>query len=489
MRRGFAALVAAALLLSSSAATAQPVARGDTSAAKAHFATGVERFEAGDRVGAREAFERAWAAAPIPIVGYNLALTHESLGDPVRTREVLRQVLAAPGGLRAERVERARRALADAEARIGSVVVRCDAPGASVRIAGGAPHPAARPTDVPAGEIAIEVSAEGFRPAQQVVAVTPGQTRDVAVTLEPVARRLASVLVHTSLPDAGVAIDGVLVARTPLATTLAVDAGTHRVEVRRRGYVTAGETIVVAEGASAEVTLDPQPDAAAIAAGGARLVLTLTPPDASVLVDGARREVPATGIALAEGAHDLAVQRTGYDTARFRITLRPADIDRRVVTLVPTPETRAELVSEASSQRTLGWVLGGAGLAVAAGGGVLLGVSIGNAGELDAEQAQSDDTQGAYDICGTGDPKDEQPCNDLRTDLGNRQNANDAMNIGGLIALPVGLVAVGVGIAVLATAPDAPSEPTVEWARSLRPSVRVGADGAHVAVGGSIPIW
>ncbi len=487
--RALACFAALVLLAAPLRADAQPAPASATSdaEAKALFGGGVARFEAGDLQGAREAFERAYAAAPYPIVGYNLGLTLEALGDPVGARDVLSRVVAAPGTVRPDRITRARKAVAEAQARIGTIAVRVDVTGATVRAGSRSPVPAPATVEVAAGEVSIEVVAEGHRPEYRVVTVGGGERRDVEVHLEPTAARLAQVRVRTALPDATLLVDGVAVARAPFLSTIALEAGTHRVEVGRPGYVAAAETLVLASGGTAEVTLEPREDPAAIATSGGKLVLHVSPPDASVVVDGTRRDLGPAGIALAAGRHAVTLRRSGYDDAQTMITVVPGGRVDRVVSLVPTPETRAAEADAASSQRTVGWIVGGAGLALAAAGGVILGVNAANSSGLEEERADSDADVGNYAVCRENTVDGKAACTAANEDLIAREQQRSTLNIVGGIGIPVGLVAVGVGAFILLSAPDADATPEVEWGGGLRPTLQVGRDVAWLGLGGPLP--
>jgi len=480
-----AALALMALPLPADAQPTPRAAAATDAEAKAIFGRGVERFEAGDLHGAREAFERAYVAAPYPIVGYNLGLTLEALGDPVGARDVLSRVVAAPGTLRPDRIARARKAVADAETRIGIIAVRVDVASATVRAASKTPIPAPATLEVAAGEVSFEVAAEGHRPEYRVIKVNGGERRDIEIHLEPIATRLAQVRVRTALPDATLRIDGVAVARAPFVSTIAVEAGTHRVEVGRPGYATAAETLVLAAGGTAEVTLEPREDPAAIASGGGRLILHVSPPDASVLVDGARRDPTPQGIALAAGRHAVTLKRSGYDDAQTMITIAAGGRVDGVVSLVPTPETRAAEADAAASQRTVGWVIGGTGLAVAAAGGVILGVNAAGAGQLGEDRAAFDAFEGDFARC-EGNPRDDL-CTDADTDLIAREQQQTTLDVVGAIGIPVGLIAVGVGAFILLGAPDVAAPPEVEWGATLRPTLNIGRDATWIGVEGRLP--
>ncbi|WP_437335937.1 PEGA domain-containing protein [Sorangium sp. So ce394] len=70
---------------------------------------------------------------------------------------------------------------------------------------------------------------------------------------------VGAVNVMVSVAGAEVLVDGTAVGKTPLEGAVFVDPGEHRVEARLLGYETASQTVSVAKGGTAEVTLAMAP--------------------------------------------------------------------------------------------------------------------------------------------------------------------------------------------------------------------------------------
>ncbi len=84
----------------------------------------------------------------------------------------------------------------------------------------------------------------------------------LAKDIEMLERRTAFLQVTSNVPDAEVLVDEVVVGKTPLATPLLVDAGVHRVTVRRAGYLPRNSRVTLAGGdeQTLPLALEVQPE-------------------------------------------------------------------------------------------------------------------------------------------------------------------------------------------------------------------------------------
>jgi hypothetical protein len=84
----------------------------------------------------------------------------------------------------------------------------------------------------------------------------------VAKDIEMLERRTAFLQITTNVPDAEVLVDEVVVGKTPLATPLLVDAGVHRVTVRRTGFLPKNSRVTLAGGdeQTLPLVLEVQPE-------------------------------------------------------------------------------------------------------------------------------------------------------------------------------------------------------------------------------------
>lgn len=418
------------------------------------FAEGAALFERGEHRAALAKFEAVWATSPRPIVLYNLALTYEALGDPVRAVDAWERLLAAPGKLKEARLARAREGLAAQRKQVGTLTVSCAAPNATITLPGDkAPRPLGKPVAVKAGSVDVLVEAEGHRGARRTVEVRAEADTPLAVELTALAEP-AQLSVKSRLVDAEVRVDGAVVGRTPRVASIAIEAGQHRVELRREGYATVGDNVVVAARGSVELSLDPKFDPEAVRAGGASLLARTDPEDASIFVDGERIEMPAQGAALPPGRHRLELTRSGFDPLVAEITLAKGERLTRSFTLLPTPEERAARRGTATSMRggaIAGFVIGGA----------LIPTGI---GLIAWNRPEQEEIQAILDGNGSCKPEGNNAC--ARDTLA-RNRVADAIDIGASIGLGVGVAGVVTG-AVLFALGDAPSKwdlPAIEdWA-------------------------
>lgn len=424
------------------------------------FAEGASLFEKGEHRAALAKFEAVYATTPKPIVLFNLGVTHEALGDPVRAIDAWERLLAAPGKLKEARLARAREGLATQRKLVGTVTVTCTAPNAMVSLAGEkAPRAAGKAVAVRAGAVEIFVEAEGHKGERRSVEVKAGADTPVQVELTALAEP-AQLLVKSRLVDAEVRVDGVVVGRTPMLASIAVEAGQHRVELRRDGYFSAAETVVLAPRGSAEVSLEPKADAAGTRAAGSVLLPEAEPRDASLFIDGDRYEIGPQGVSLPPGRHQLELTRTGYDPLSAEIELAKGQRLTRSFALLPTPEERASRRGTAESMRAgaiAGFVIGGALIPTG------IGLLVWNRPEQDAIRAKIALLPG---ICGGPDvPTSEVTrCNQ---ELSHRSINANAIDYGASIGLGLGVAGVVTGAVLLALG-DAPSKwdlPAIEdWA-------------------------
>jgi hypothetical protein len=182
---------------------APSVGWSQSSTPEAHLQRGVALRRESHDVEALAEFRAAWEASHEARARAQMGLAEQSLGRWLEAEAHLDEALAAVGDPWIERyraaLEGARRAIAE---HLGSLDVRCDAPGAEVRIAGRATEtlPMARPARVLAGEVTLEVSAPSHRPLTRSVTVTPGEVTREAITLEALPAPVVTAPAPTPTP-------------------------------------------------------------------------------------------------------------------------------------------------------------------------------------------------------------------------------------------------------------------------------------------------
>lgn len=354
--------------------------------ARERFDRGLRLFNQQDNEGALAEFHRAYELSPHPLVLYNIGLVLAAAGKPVLAVDTFDQLLQSPAGLSAEQVARARAERTTQITRIGDIAVQVNVDGATVELDGlEVGHaPMKEPIRAATGTHVVGVTAPGHAPLRKPVSVAGQTQQKLDFELLPLEGQLAHLVVKTRLPDAEVLVDGQVVGRTPIATSLSLAPGDHALEVRRPGYRSAAASLTLGAGSTGSLELEPVLDPAQLALEGGRLELGISEPAAVVWLDG-ERSTQGTGLALPRGKHLLRVERDGFYPFERSVDVPRGAMSRVGVELEPTPETRASYRSRTLAQRTWGWVGIGAGLTVSAGSTAFLFLN--NSSEQDKKDA------------------------------------------------------------------------------------------------------
>jgi hypothetical protein len=182
------------------------------------------------------------------------------------------------------------------------------------------------------------------------------QQSDPAAGGQATPRRQAHLEVKTHVPGADVFADGQPIGTTPAAASFSLSPGVHSIELRRPGYTTARADVTLEEGASREVTLEPEEDATSRPSMGGLLALRLTESDVVLTIDGHLRGIYAAPLQLPRGPHHLVAQRENFEPVGSDFVIEPGRATTLHLVLEPTPEYRTRFVSSARSQRTWGLV-------------------------------------------------------------------------------------------------------------------------------------
>ncbi len=451
------------------------------------FELGLARYNAGDKEGALQAFERARAEDPKPGVLFNIALVADALGRTVYALETVELVLAAPGALPPARLARARGLQEALRRRVGTLVIRSPIEGVAVdvdgRQVGRTPLPV--PVRVPAGRVLITAMAPRFAPHRDEVKVAPGETKDVALVLEPLERPLAQLRVQCEVPGADVFIDGERVAITPVEATIPVIAGVHQLRLSRVGYRSAERPVSLGEGATGEVQVTLEEDSSAVAQSGVRLEPRFSETQVQVWVDGQRRGVDPLALVLPPGPHVLRFERAGFFAQQRALTFEPGAPRGLEVLFEPTPELRATLEDQQHLHQRLG--LGG----LAAGGALLVAGSFATAfnvsGGAAAQEALNEATRHEqFDFaCATSSGR--MTCEIATANARASVEAFQRARWVGPTMLGVGAAAAVAGLVAWLTAPSPTAWDRAPPASELEPSVSavVGPGGVGVQVSGT----
>jgi PEGA domain len=438
----FVVSVTSSCALCPAVALAQPsVTEDGKNEARERFDRGLRLFNDGDNAGALAEFKRAYDLIPNPTVLFNIGLVYGAMGKPVESVDVLDRVIADPGGLSSERLQRAKDTRDEQGKRIAQLVVTTEVP-ASVEVDGVevTKTPLAQPIRIAGGVHIIGAIASGYAPARKELTLAAGEKTEVHLDLVLMQGRAAHLRVVTHLPRADVFVDGQLAAHTPLIQSLTVVPGPHSIEIRRPGYITARRDLTLGDGATAEVALEPVEDPSAVATGGV-VSLDISEAHANVTVDGQPRGVYTGSLRLPEGGHLVMIERGGFEPVMREVTIDAGRATTLHLLLEPTPEWRAAYVSRTTRQRTWGWVATATGLAIAGGS---VGFLVWNAGQQNAAQNDANRLH-------TAETNSTDPCNyKAGTNLSQcnqqiAQDNTDAASDGNRAY--VGYVGVGIGAA------------------------------------------
>lgn len=452
MRRGNS--FAVFLLALATVALAPGLARAEAETApieaRQRFDRGLALYETGDYLGALAEFERAHELTQHPLVLYNVALVHAKLGNAVATVDAIEGLRALGWAkLGEERQARLERTYAEQSARIGTLSLVTNVPGAVLQVDNvDVPPASAARLRLGAGRHLVSAFAPNFAPKSLAVSVVGGAHRDVSVELVPLEAALGRVKLSSNVSDVEVRLAGVLVAELPLAGELVLPPGSHALEFTRPGYATDLRRVELAPGASVALHVELTATPEGLHTGG-RLVLAVSEPNAVVEVDSVPQTNPDAGLLLPRGNHAVRVQRAGFFEVERQVQLAEGTTSTLDVKLLPTPEYWADYVASSRRTRTIAYVLGGTGvLALAASGGYLLW----NQGQKQDAERAVDEYLDEHEASGDCNDSCEETADILIDDL----DAARKRDIYGWVGLGVGTTALAAGVLlyVLGDDPD-----------------------------------
>jgi hypothetical protein len=161
-----------------------------SAAAQRFFDEGIAALQREDYATALVAFERARALEERPVLLFNIAMCRRALLQYPEAIAAFRQYLVvADADTSEERRQQVRDLIAEMEGNLARVTVRADQDGATVLLDGRrvGSTPLAQVLELGPGSHVLEVRKDGYRDARVSFDVMAGETRDLAVALEPLA--------------------------------------------------------------------------------------------------------------------------------------------------------------------------------------------------------------------------------------------------------------------------------------------------------------
>jgi hypothetical protein len=437
-----------------------------------HFDRAYMHAQQGDHAAALAEFRRALDLSGQAFILFNLGCEYAELNRPVDAVKAFDKLFASPGNTPPDKMEEARRMRAELAARIGQLKVTTSVP-AAIEVDNLAAEQAAKdaPIAVGNGLHVIAAVASGYAPLRQQIDIAGGETREIALVLMPAKGQLAQIRVNSSVSGADVLVDGALVGRTPLPASLPVEAGSHEVALRRAGYQATKKDITLGEGASGDVSLEPEQDLGEIARIGGTLSLDGSEPGSSLSIDGHTQESASGQFRVAPGPHRLLIAHSGFLPIESEVAVesaktRPIHIDQE-----PTAENRQTHLDKVSGQRWRAWSTLVAGVLLTGGSEWYL-----HSAKGDQDQANRDfaNLQAAFNPGGSCDPaKGKIPTCDAKVAQANSavSTANNKV-LGGYIATGVSAAVIVTGLVLVLTTDDVSKfQPRKKRSSDLYPSL------------------
>ncbi len=181
-----------------------------------------------------------------------------------------------------------------------------------------------------AGEHEIRLRLPGHRPHRQRILVAAEEQ----ITLPTFTLQQADGLINvTTRPSgAGVTLNGQFQGESPL--DLAVKSGTsYRIQVFKAGYQSREQTIRLASGEERDVAIS-------LARQTGEVLVTVDPPEATILINGVAQGTGSERLTLPTMAHDLSVELAGYAGYQSSITPKSGLLQEVKVRLLTLEEAR-----------------------------------------------------------------------------------------------------------------------------------------------------
>jgi hypothetical protein len=220
----------------------------------------------------------------------------------------------------------------------------------------------------------LERPTEALGVFRQFVELYGGSTNDrdrqelekVRGWIDALEETIGTVRVEVAVSGATVLVDGAIVGTAPLSQPVSLVQGSHVFRAEADGYRPAEETVVVAAGQTATVTLVPAQERTT-----AQVDLSANVPGAVARLDGEiLGALPFRGD-VAPGVHQLEISAEGYETARVAITLQAGQPFNRSFDLSPA------VVEDEEHWYEKWWVWTIAGVVI---GGATAGIVLGTVG-------------------------------------------------------------------------------------------------------------
>ena len=183
------------------------------------------------------------------------------------------------------------------------------------------------------GRYTVTVAAAEHEEFIREVVIEPGKRHRLSYSLAA----FGKITIKGEPEGAAVSVDGKQMGKTPLEN-VGIPAGKYSVLISRDGYTEHNEDIALASGAVRDITYH--------LSALLKITISSMPEGAEVLIDGKKAgETPLADLMVAEGDHDIAIARIGYETHRERVTVSPSAPVSISPVLVPKTKGKALMKS------------------------------------------------------------------------------------------------------------------------------------------------
>ncbi len=246
--------------------------------------------------------------------------------------------------------------LVQIKAKTGTLLVSSTTPGAEIFVDGKTVGKSpALVQNLTVGIHSVEVRAAGHASASKTVTVEADKTVRLAVNLKATKKKPVGGTVHVLADPAGadVVVDGKPSGKAPVKVSELAE-GTHYVEGKLAGYVTAGQQVKVTAGQVTTIKLTlkkeekkPEPVKKAVAG---TVVIAGAPTGALASLDGKpAAPLMATGYELKPGSHTVTITAAGHDPLTRTFTVEAGTKLRLEVKMVATAKAPGKDGTPASS--------------------------------------------------------------------------------------------------------------------------------------------
>jgi hypothetical protein len=311
----------------------------------------------------------------------------------------------------------------------------------------------AHPIEVANGPHLVAAVAPGHAPLRQQIEIGGGVTKEFELALVPAKGELAHIRLKTPVLGAQILLDDAVVGQTPIDVTLSVEAGSHELALKRKGYRTASLHRDLGEGQTWDADVVMEEDPAEMGWQAGELELEGEEPGSALSVNGKLHDLRSGSVKLPPGPHQIEIAHSGFLPYRAQVDIDPGKVRRLHVEMEPTPEALHERLDRASGQRWRAWGTVAAGALVAGGGAAYLWWSL---KERDQANREFNSVQDSFKTGNRCDPKGNAAadCADLKSDAETRQTNAGYHLVGSSIATGVGAAVMVTGLILVLTVDD-----------------------------------